>query len=58
MIIQFKTDKNLNGTEDFTASYIAQIVDELSRYSHQITRIEVHLSDEDGNNNGLTPCDV
>jgi ribosome-associated translation inhibitor RaiA len=53
MIIQFNTDKNINGTEEFTASYIAQIEDELSKYSDQITRIEVHLSDEDGNNDGL-----
>ncbi len=53
MIIQFNTDKNINGTEEFTASYISQIEDELSKYSDQITRIEVHLSDEDGNNNGL-----
>lgn len=53
MIIQFNTDKNINGTEELTASYIAQIEDELSKYNDQITRIEVHLSDEDGNNNGL-----
>jgi len=53
MTIQFNTDKNINGNEEFTAPYIAQIEDELSRYSHQITRIEVHLSDEDGNKNGL-----
>ncbi|MFT6134967.1 MAG: ribosome-associated translation inhibitor RaiA [Cyclobacteriaceae bacterium] len=53
MIIQFNTDKNINGTEEFTASYIAQIEDDLSRYSQHITHIEVHLSDEDGNKNGL-----
>jgi len=53
MTIQFNTDKNINGTEEFTAPYVAQIEDELSRYSNQITRIEVHLSDEDGNKNGL-----
>jgi len=53
MTIQFNTDKNINGNEEFTAPYVAQIEDELSRYSDQITRIEVHLSDEDGNKNGL-----
>lgn len=53
MTIQFNTDKNINGNEEFTAPYVSQIEDELSRYSHQITRIEVHLSDEDGNKNGL-----
>ncbi|MDZ4810065.1 MAG: HPF/RaiA family ribosome-associated protein [Bacteroidota bacterium] len=53
MTIQFSTDKNINGNEEFTAPYVAQIENELSRYSHQITRIEVHLSDQDGNKNGL-----
>ncbi len=53
MTIQFNTDKNINGNEEFTAPYLAQIESELSRYSDQITRIEVHLSDEDGNKNGL-----
>jgi len=53
MTIQFNTDKNINGNDEFTAPYVAQIENELSRYSHLITRIEVHLSDEDGNKNGL-----
>ncbi len=53
MTIQFNTDKNINGSEDNTAPFIAQITDELSRFSSQITRIEVHLSDEDGGKNGL-----
>jgi ribosome-associated translation inhibitor RaiA len=53
MIIQFNTDKNVHGSEEFTAPYVTQIEEELSRYSDQITRIEVHLSDEDGNKSGL-----
>ncbi len=53
MTVQFNTDKNINGDEEFTAPYVAQIDAELSRYSDQITRIEVHLSDEDGNKSGL-----
>ena len=53
MTIQFNTDKNIDGNEEFTAPYVAQIEEELSRFSHQITRIEVHLSDEDGNKDGL-----
>jgi len=53
MTIQFNTDKNINGTEEFTAPYIAEIEAEFSRYSHLLTRIEVHLSDQDGNKNGL-----
>jgi ribosome-associated translation inhibitor RaiA len=53
MTIQFNTDKNINGGEEFTAPYVSQIEDEFSRYSRQVTRIEVHLSDQDGNKNGL-----
>lgn len=53
MTIQFNTDKNVSGSDEFTAPYIALMEDELSRYSHQITRLEAHLSDEDGPKEGL-----
>ena len=49
MTIQFNTDKTISGIEDNTAPFIALITEELSRFSSQITRIEVHLSDENGN---------
>jgi len=51
--IQFNTGKNINGSDEFTAPYIALMEDKLSRYSHQITRLEAHLSDEDGPKEGL-----
>jgi len=53
MKIQFNTDKNVSGSEKLRASLIALISEELSRFSHQITRLEVHLSDEDGHKDGL-----
>jgi hypothetical protein len=52
MKIQFNTDKNSSGSEKFIAPYLTQIEQELSRFSDRITRIEVHLSDEDGNKEG------
>lgn len=52
MIIQFNTDKNINGGEDFAAPFISQIESELERFSSHITRVEVHLSDEDGSKDG------
>lgn len=52
MTIQFNTDKNVNGTEEFVAPFITQIEDELRRFSSHITRIEVHLSDENGKKEG------
>lgn len=53
MTIQINTDKNINGTEALTAQYEAQIESELTRFSDHITRIEVHLSDENGHKDGV-----
>jgi ribosome-associated translation inhibitor RaiA len=53
MTIQFNTDKNIAGAENFATPLEAQIESKLSRFSDHITRIEVHLSDEDGSKNGL-----
>ena len=50
MTIQFNTDKNIAGN-DRTANYMnSMILDSLDRFSDHITRIEVHLSDENGSN--------
>lgn len=56
MKIQFNTDKNVEGTEDFSAIFIDLITEQLSRFENQITRLEVHLSDEDGSKDGQ--CDM
>jgi ribosome-associated translation inhibitor RaiA len=53
MQIQFNTDKNVTGSENLIASSTSIISEELSRFSAQITRLEIHLSDEDGNKDGL-----
>ena len=46
MIIQLNTDKNISGNEKLE-SYLSSIIkEELSRFSDDITRIEVHLADE------------
>jgi ribosome-associated translation inhibitor RaiA len=52
MQIQINTDKNVTGSEGLIASSTSLISEELSRYSAQITRVEVHFSDEDGNKDG------
>lgn len=52
MKIQFNTDKNVIGSEELITSMTALISEDLSRYSNQLTRLEVHLSDEDGNKDG------
>ncbi len=53
MTIQINTDKTIIANEEQSSSFVAMIEEELSRFSEQITRIEVHLSDENGNKEGL-----
>lgn len=53
MQIQFNADKNATGSEGLIASATSLISEVLSRYSQQITRVEVHFSDEDGNKVGF-----
>ena len=53
MQIQFNTDKNVILGEEQIMTSTSLISEELSRFSPQITRLEIHLSDEDGNKDGL-----
>lgn len=55
MIIQFNTDRNIPGSEEVKAPLVDLITDGLYNFSKQITRVEAHLSDENGNKN--TPND-
>jgi ribosome-associated translation inhibitor RaiA len=52
MKILFNTDHNITGKESLTAPFIELIADELRRFSEHITRIEAHLTIEDGHKNG------
>jgi ribosome-associated translation inhibitor RaiA len=52
MIIQLNAGKNLNVHETFAAKLNSLLSGELNRFSEHITRIEVHLSDEDGSKKG------
>ena len=53
MKIQINTDNNISGNESRNAPLISLLSEGLSRFSNQLTRLEVHLSDEDGNKEGL-----
>ena len=53
MKIQFNTDRNIIGSEELRTSLTSIISEELSRFNDHITRLEVHLSDEDSNKNGV-----
>ncbi len=48
MTIQINTDRNINGNEKFESHFTTATEEALSRFSEQITRVEVHLSDENG----------
>jgi len=53
MTIQLNTDKNLTIHQEYEDKIQSQITDALNRFSDLITRLEVHLSDENGSKDGL-----
>ncbi|WP_231582701.1 HPF/RaiA family ribosome-associated protein [Pedobacter sp. BMA] len=53
MTIQLNTDKNLTIHQEYEDKIQTQITDTLSRFADLITRLEVHLSDENGSKDGL-----
>lgn len=53
MTIQINSDKSLTVHKEFRAQLQSQITEELSRFSEHITRLEVHLSDENGHKDAL-----
>ncbi len=52
MKIQFNTDKNIEGNERLSNHFGEVISTGLNRFNSQVTRIEVHLSDENGQKDG------
>jgi ribosome-associated translation inhibitor RaiA len=52
MQIQINTDHNLQGHESPAESVRAIVEGALQRFSSQITRVEVHLGDENGSKRG------
>jgi len=52
MQIQVNTDKNIDGHEALVAQVEATVTQSLSHFSGHITRVEVHLSDENGDKHG------
>ena len=55
MQIQINTDKNISGQDALAQSVEDVLRSDLNRFSDQITRIEVHLSDENSSaKSGMT----
>lgn len=56
MKIQLNTDKNIQGTENLENFVSEKLSNSLKRFADHITRIEVHLSDQNADKGG--PDDV
>ena len=54
MLIQVDTDDNIEGREKLVRYVEAEVSRILSRFSDQITRVEIHLSDENADKPGNT----
>ncbi len=52
MIIQFNTDHTIHSRAPLTAEVEAAVRSALSHYHDRISRVEVHLSDENGGKGG------
>ena len=52
MKIQINTDKNIEGHERLEAYFSSELEKVLSRFEDKITRIEVHLGDENSGDKG------
>jgi ribosome-associated translation inhibitor RaiA len=52
MKIQINTDNNIEGKQGMATYFEEVIAGSLNRFSEQITRVEVHLNDENSHKNG------
>ena len=52
MHVQINTDRNIQGSEALSAQVEAVVVGALGRFVDHVTRVEVHLSDENGGKGG------
>lgn len=53
MKIQLNTDKNIEGSASLELFVSETINNKLKRYSDKITRVEVHLSDQNAHKSGV-----
>jgi hypothetical protein len=52
MQIQVNTDDNIEGHDKLAGEIEAEVLATLSRFSDRITRVEIHLSDENADKSG------
>lgn len=52
MLVNINTDRNIDGDEDVLARFEEKVRSALDRYSERLTRVEVHLMDENAQKGG------
>lgn len=52
MIVQINTDRNIDGHDELVEQIEAEVDGRLSRYSDRLTRVELHLGDENAGRSG------
>jgi ribosome-associated translation inhibitor RaiA len=53
MVIQFDTPHSIKANDAFKAPLIEILNEKLDRFDRHVSRLEVHLSDENGHKNGV-----
>jgi len=53
MTIQINSDNNIRGTEGLSNFVESTVSETLKRFDEQITRVEVHLNDENSHKSGI-----
>lgn len=53
MKIQFNTDKNIEGHDRLETYFAEELEKDLARFEEKITRVEVHLGDENSAKGGV-----
>lgn len=53
MTIQINSDNNITGTEGLSSFVENTVSETLKRFDEQITRVEVHLNDENSHKSGI-----
>lgn len=53
MTVQINSDNHITGTEGLSNFLENMITETLKKYNHYITRVEVHLNDENGKKAGI-----
>ena len=53
MTIQINSDNNITGTEGLSNFVESTVAETLKRFDNQITRVEVHLTDENSHKSGI-----